>query len=360
MFPDLMETANAKRLIAELERKGYRVVEKQDIDKLEKQLAELEKIQTELQEIKETDRNGGLSVKTLTRGPSPIRTPSVGSLDSISDNKQIFKAAAPTLQDYQNPTRDFVLPPLPEEVVKQLGVENKNVLLKKNIIEKNKTHHKELPLKEYNNILQETLYNSDYVMQVQPRTKPNYFTFVKEMGNKVLVLEINNHKENFEVVGFFKVRPSSLQQYKNKNTREGGRFLITKGNKTQGAAGLSALPSDRNSITNNKQIFKAANRVRREVISEIEKRQLAGKEEMLRFLKLAKTPEEITSAVEGVLEQLRKEWEKTTEAKQEKRQLEVPATDWEKKRVELLAQFNEIIRQTDKSVTEAQKKPKMS
>lgn len=152
------------------------------------------------------------------------------------------------------------------------------------------------------------------------------------------------------MVGFFKVRPASLEQYKNKNTREGGRFLITKGNKTQGAAGLSALPSDRNSITNNKQIFKAANRVRREVISEIEKRQLAGKEEMLRFLKLAKTPEEITSAVEGVLEQLRKEWEKTTEAKQEKRQLEVPATDWEKKRVELLTQFNEIIRQTEESV----------
>lgn len=181
-----METANAKRLIAELERKGYRVVEKQDIDKLEKHLAELEKIQTELQEIKETDRNGGLSVKTLTRGPSPIRTPSVGSLDSISDNKQIFKAAAPTLQDYQNPTRDFVLPPLPEEVVKQLGVENKNVLLKKNIIEKNKSHHKEISLEEYNEILEETLYNSDYAMQVQPKNKPNYFTFIKEVGKKFL------------------------------------------------------------------------------------------------------------------------------------------------------------------------------
>ena len=255
-----------------------------------------------------------------------------------------------TIEDYKNPTQDFLLPPLPEEVVKQLGVENKNVLLKKNIIEKNKSHHKDLSLDEYNDILSRGLYSPSLVLKTNPKESPNYFNFIFEGTDKNdnVVVEISAEKENAEIVSFYLIDKEKLDKKIKRTDRNGGLSVktLTRGPSPIRTPSVGSLDS----IANNEQIFKAANRVRREVISEIEKRQLAGKEEMLRFLKLAKTSEEIRQAVAGVLEQVEKAYEKTEEGKQEKRQLEVPATDWEKKRVELLAQFNEIIRQTEESV----------
>ena len=103
------------------------------------------------------------------------------------------------------------------------------------------------------------------------------------------------------------------------------------------------------------QMLKMAKRVRKEVIEEVEKRQLAGKDQMLQLLKDAKTTEEITSAVEGILDQVREAWESTNEAKEERRKTDLPKTNWAKKRVQLLSRLNEIVKETDSSVAEAQK-----
>lgn len=103
------------------------------------------------------------------------------------------------------------------------------------------------------------------------------------------------------------------------------------------------------------QMLIMAKRVRKEVIEEIEKRQLAGKDQMLQLLKDAKTTEEITSAVEGILDQVREAWESTNEAKEERRKTDLPKTNWAKKRVQLLSRLNEIVKETDASVVEAQK-----
>ena len=105
-----------------------------------------------------------------------------------------------------------------------------------------------------------------------------------------------------------------------------------------------------------KQLYKAANRVRREVISEIEKRQLEGKQGMLMLLENAKSAEEIRSAVEGVLEQVEKAYESTEEAKQEKEMLAVPNTDYGKLKIQILKDINQINKDTSSKLQEAEKR----
>ena len=104
-----------------------------------------------------------------------------------------------------------------------------------------------------------------------------------------------------------------------------------------------------------KQFLTMARRVREGVIAELEKRQIAGKDQMVELLKNAKTVEEITSAVEGVLGQVTSAWEQTEEGKQEQRKAELPKTDWGKKRAKLLAEINGIVKKAGESVAEAQK-----
>ena len=104
-----------------------------------------------------------------------------------------------------------------------------------------------------------------------------------------------------------------------------------------------------------KQFLTMARRVREGVIAELEKRQIAGKDQMVELLKNAKTVEEITSAVDGVLAHVTSAWDQTEEGKQEQRKAELPKTDWGKKRTKLLAEINGIVKKAGESVAEAQK-----
>lgn len=241
------------------------------------------------------------------------------------------EAQLPTMDDYKQPTRDYTLPSISADTAAQLGVENKPVLLKKNIIEKNKTHHPELKLEEYNEILANTLYRSDYILQVQKQAKPNYFTFVKEDGGKITVLEMNTNKENFEVVSFFKVDKKRIETYKNKTIREGGEILITKGDNSQGAARLSALADSNNSITQNSDIVKAQNPLA-EVRQELEK---------------AKTVEDIYKGIDHALAVIEDAYGNSEAGKAEAGRMAPPAQDWDARRVELLKELSEINQKTD-------------
>lgn len=243
------------------------------------------------------------------------------------------EAQLPTMDDYKQPTRDYTLPSISADTAAQLGVENKPVLLKKNIIEKNKTHHPELKMEEYNEILANTLYHSDYILQVQKQAKPNYFTFVKEDGRKVTVLEMNTNKENFEVVSFFKVDKKRIETYKNKTIREGGEILITKGDNSQGAARLSALADSNNSITKKGDIFKA----------QPQNELAAAREE----LDKASTVEEIYKAADHAFSVIEEAYGNTEEGRAEAGRMAPPAQDWDARRVELLKDIAEINQKTD-------------
>ena len=60
---------------------------------------------------------------------------------------------------------------LERELLSDLNKKQKPLVLKKNIIEKNKINHPEVSISEYNNILENAVYKPDYVLQTKPNTK---------------------------------------------------------------------------------------------------------------------------------------------------------------------------------------------
>lgn len=163
------------------------------------------------------------------------------------ENKNVVNM--PTVEEFKNPVRDYELPRLNKSDLRKLGKEDKPVVLKKNIIEKNKRNHPEVDVSEYDKILIDTLINTSEIIQVQPQRKPNYYTFINEGQNDVSVVELSENKDNYEVVNFFKVNKKRIDEYRKKAVKDGGDIIITK-REPQGAARLSALlNSDTNNIT---------------------------------------------------------------------------------------------------------------
>lgn len=155
----------------------------------------------------------------------------------------------PTIEEFNNPVKDYELLRLNESDLRKLGKEDKPVVLKKNIIEKNKRNHPEVDISEYDKILIDTLINTSEIIQVQPQRKPNYYTFINEGQSDVSVVELSENKDNYEVVNFFKVNKKRIDEYRKKAVKDGGDIIITE-REPQGAARLSALlNSDTNNIT---------------------------------------------------------------------------------------------------------------
>lgn len=171
---------------------------------------------------------------------------------------QKAKEKMPSVEHYNAPEGDFNLPALSPVDLKLIGKEAKPVVLKKNIIEKNKQSHPEISTEEYNNILSNGLYNPDVILKTNPK-KPHYYNFIyrdKVTNNQVLI-ELNENKDNFEVVNFYNLSDKSLArkvQAAKRVSAEGGQVLMTERNNSQGAAALSALDANSdNSLNDNGQ-----------------------------------------------------------------------------------------------------------
>ncbi|MDR1952293.1 MAG: hypothetical protein LBQ37_02115, partial [Elusimicrobiota bacterium] len=169
----------------------------------------------------------------------------------ISDNENVL-ALLPPKEYYENPETDYNFPDLNNQDLELLNKKSKPVILKRNIVEKEKVNHKEIPIEQYNEILNGALYNADIIIKDKPQDKPNYYLFVKreiKNGKSVSTLiELNESKENFEIVGWQKLNENSLRYKIKRAGREGGQVLITKRGKPQGAAVLSALSSGKENI----------------------------------------------------------------------------------------------------------------
>lgn len=132
-----------------------------------------------------------------------------------------------TDDDFSNPTQSFLLPPLPYQTLSLMGRTPKPVLLKKNILEKNRKHHSELTAEDSRKILDSALYHSELVGQTQPDKRPNYWVSVKLKTNKnaVVVLEIAENKDNYEIVGWRFSNDKGLKELQKQANREGGQIL---------------------------------------------------------------------------------------------------------------------------------------
>lgn len=99
-------------------------------------------------------------------------------------------------------SKDNTLPGLNAETLQELGgIADKPVLLKKNIIEKNKERHPDVDPAEYANIIGRSLYKPDAVVRGH-QDKP-YFNFLSSAGankSSITLLEVAETKNNYEII----------------------------------------------------------------------------------------------------------------------------------------------------------------
>ncbi|MBQ7396088.1 MAG: hypothetical protein IJW08_06085 [Lentisphaeria bacterium] len=166
-----------------------------------------------------------------------------------------------------NPDKDVRLQALPQEILSELNKTEKPLVLKQNIVEKNKIHS-DLSESDIINILGNAIYNCDLIIQPNPKEKPDYFMLVSRGEiNKQALIEISENKGQYEIVNYHYIGNRQLKQKISRAEKQNG--MIRKINRdglpktiiTQtGAAGrFSALPADGINIS---QTAENANHIR--------------------------------------------------------------------------------------------------
>lgn len=172
-----------------------------------------------------------------------VETKSLGHGFELFQSEKKSGPVDPT-KYFENPDGkgDVELPRLPPLVLEKLGVEDKPVVISERVAKKNLLNHPELKPSDGEMVLREAIYNPTSVVQTQKTKRPNYFQFVHEdEKSQVSVIEINVNKDRYEVVNWYQIGKRQLKQLKKSAKGEDGQILITEGDVSQGAAGLSAL-----------------------------------------------------------------------------------------------------------------------
>lgn len=97
----------------------------------------------------------------------------------------------------------------------------------------------------------------------------------------------------------------------------------------------------------------AARKIKRHLITELNKRQIEGKDILIKQLENAKTFEEIQTAAAGALDFLEDAYERTNEGQEERRRTDLPNTNWDNVRAELLRAYTESIGHVDEKIQQA-------
>ena len=103
-------------------------------------------------------------------------------------------------------TKDNTLPNFPKSLLKEYGFQDKPILLKSNVIDRNfNERHKDVDKEKAIKILGNALYKTDEIFYGRV-DRPNYYNFIHytDDGHSDLVLvEIEEKKENYEIVHFY-------------------------------------------------------------------------------------------------------------------------------------------------------------
>lgn len=97
----------------------------------------------------------------------------------------------------------------------------------------------------------------------------------------------------------------------------------------------------------------AARKIKRHLITELNKRQIEGKDILIKQLANAKTFEEIQTAAAGALDFLEDAYDRTNEGQEERRRTDLPNTNWDNVRAELLRAYTESIGHVDEKIQQA-------
>ena len=183
-------------------------------------LTRLRRLPTRIADKEEKKRKAEAEKQKVDKQGNPIDaegrliTEKVEDISDLSDD------------DFNNPTRSVELPKIPKNVDDALGANGRPVIIKKNIFEKNGKSHGFTP-KQSRKILGDALYNPDIVGQLQPSTKKTHWVAIKvDEKSPITILEVNDGKDNVEVVGWYTLDARNLERIKRQAEREGGELLV--------------------------------------------------------------------------------------------------------------------------------------
>ena len=115
------------------------------------------------------------------------------------------------------------LPKLKEKDLKKLGLSNnKNVLVKAKIVERNKNRHPDLTDNDTDYIISQALYDPSEIFlgnKEKPHIssgKPLIIPKKNKDSNGIVLLDIRENKKHFEVVHWHWIRNKDLEKLKNK------------------------------------------------------------------------------------------------------------------------------------------------
>ncbi len=181
----------------------------------------------------------------------PIRYDSQGNPIDENGNliiEDVKSVADITDADFTEPTRTVGLPTLPEIVQRVLSTNGKKVIIKKNIFERNALRHDELTPEVSRAILNEALYNPTLYGKNKPLSRPNNWIVINvpdgKGNNKLVVLEVNENKDNVEIVHWHEVDNRGLEKIKRQAEREDGQLLILPSESSEEAGALSGPTLD--------------------------------------------------------------------------------------------------------------------
>lgn len=104
-----------------------------------------------------------------------------------------------------------------------------------------------------------------------------------------------------------------------------------------------------------KATLDAAQKIKRRVVDELNKREIEGKAEIVKNLQSAKTFDDIQTATAQALDFLEDAYDKTEAGQEERHRTDLPNTNWDNVRAQLLRAYTESVGQVDERVREAWK-----
>ena len=185
-----------------------------------------------------------------TNSDGSLYVESVSSIDEITD------------EDFTNPTRSIVLPEIPQTVDEAIGANGKPVVIKKNIFMRNSQTHPEVTPQQAREIITSALYRPDLYGQNQKTSRPYNWIVINTKDsagqNRLVVLEVNENKDNVEIVHWYNARNNSIEQIKRQAQKEGGLILMLP-SETEEAGGLSSRQSGLSSESKDTNISEESN-----------------------------------------------------------------------------------------------------
>lgn len=202
-----------------------------------------------IQSVLEEEGTGGIA-QSAGSIEGKAKTDSQGNLIDEGGNLIIEKVESIdeiTDEDFTSPTRNVQLPTIPQKVDAALGAKGKPVIIKKNIFEKNKKSHKDLSPNDSRKILYEVFFETNLYGQNQKTTRPyNWILIHLADINAAVIVEVNENKDNVEVVNWHYLRGESLKQKERQAIEEGGLILALESAAGNTLNGLSFTGKDSN------------------------------------------------------------------------------------------------------------------